>query len=283
MPAAIIDGQGIAAAIQEDLATEARELRRHGIVPGLAVVLVGEDPASQIYVRRKLEIARKLGIESRDCLFPASAPEQAVLDCVAALNADPGVHGILVQSPVPLPLDERKILNAVDPRKDVDGLHPLNMGGLMVGPIPMPPCTPAGCLELIRRAGVEPQGSEAVVVGRSDLVGKPVAMLLLHSNATVTICHSRTRDLAAVCRRADILVVAVGRPRMVTGEYVKPGAVIIDVGINRLDGKLVGDVDFASASEVAAAITPVPRGVGPMTITMLMRNTLTAARLAAAR
>jgi methylenetetrahydrofolate dehydrogenase (NADP+)/methenyltetrahydrofolate cyclohydrolase len=281
MAAKIIDGKAIAEQIQEELATEAADLRARGIEPGLDVVLIGGDPASQTYVRSKLRTAERLGIRSRDHLLPETTPQAEVMALIHRLNADPTVHGILVQCPVPKPLDERAILNAVDPRKDVDGLHPFNAGALMHGGTPMPPCTPAGVMELLRRTGIDPQGKEAVVVGRSDLVGKPVALLLLHANATVTLCHSKTRDLPGVCRRADILVVAIGRAGMVDASYVTEGAVVIDVGINRVDGKVVGDVDFASVSEKAAAITPVPRGVGPMTITMLMKNTLTAARMAA--
>ena len=281
MAACLIDGKAVAAQIQEELAVEAADLRARGVHPGLAVVLVGDDPASQTYVRNKLRTAERLGIHSRDHLLPASTPQAEIMELVARLNADPSVHGILVQSPLPAPLDERAVMNAIDPRKDVDGLHPYNSGALLVSGTPMPPCTPSGVMELLRRAGVELSGKEAVVVGRSDLVGKPVAVMLLHQNTPVTLCHSRTRDLPAVCRRADVLVVAVGRPRMVTEEYVKEGAVVIDVGINRVDGKLVGDVDFEPVSARAAAITPVPGGVGPMTITMLMKNTLTAARLSA--
>jgi methylenetetrahydrofolate dehydrogenase (NADP+)/methenyltetrahydrofolate cyclohydrolase len=280
--ARIVDGRQIAAEIQEELAREAAALRNRGVHPALAVVLVGDDPASHSYVRSKLRTAERLGIRSLDHLLPASAPQREVLGLVARLNADPAVHGILVQSPLPAPLDERAVLNAVDPRKDVDGLHPYNAGCLLIGDTPMPPCTPSGIMELLRRSGVDPLGKEAVVVGRSDLVGKPAALLLLHAHATVTLCHSRTRDLPGVCRRADILVVAIGRPRMVTAEYVREGAVVIDVGMNRVDGVLCGDVDFDAVADRAAAITPVPGGVGPMTITMLMRNTLTAARLQSA-
>lgn len=280
MAAEIIDGQRISKEILEEVRVETEALKSQGVHPGLAVVLVGEDPASQIYVRKKLEIAHGLGIHSEDHILPASISQEELHGVISRLNADPKIHGILVQSPVPPPLNERAALNAVDPRKDVDGLHPLNAGALMHGGTPMPPCTPAGCLEMLRRTGVDPSGKEAVIVGRSDLVGKPVAMLLLHANATVTLCHSRTRDLPAVCRRADILVVAIGRPRMIDASYVKEGAVVIDVGINRVDGKVVGDVDMASVSEKAAALSPVPRGVGPMTISILMKNTLTAARMA---
>jgi methylenetetrahydrofolate dehydrogenase (NADP+)/methenyltetrahydrofolate cyclohydrolase len=284
MAAALIDGKQVAAEMQELLAAEAAALRDGGIQPCLAVVLVGDDPASHTYVRSKIRTAARLGIDSRDHILPAATPREDVIELVRGLSADPKVHGILIQSPVPEPHRFREVLDAVDPRKDVDGLHPYNMGRLMAGPIAMPPCTPAGILELIRRAGVEPRGKEAVVVGRSDLVGKPVALLLLHAHATVTVCHSRTTDLPGVCRRADILVVAIGRAEMVGPEYVKPGALVIDVGINRRQdvdagtSSLVGDVAFEAVREQSGAITPVPGGVGPMTITMLMRNTLTAAR-----
>jgi methylenetetrahydrofolate dehydrogenase (NADP+)/methenyltetrahydrofolate cyclohydrolase len=279
MAAQIIDGKAIAEQIQEELAAEAAALRAGGVEPGLEVVLIGDDPASHTYVNNKLRTAERLGIRTKDHVLSAETPQAEVEDLIRRLNADPAVHGILVQCPVPKPLDERRILNTIDPRKDVDGLHPRNVGDLWISGTPMLPCTPAGILELLRRAEVELPGKEVVVIGRSNLVGKPVAALLLHENATVTLCHSRTRDLPAVCRRADILIVAIGRPRMVTADYVSEGAVVIDVGINRVEGKLVGDVDFEPVAEKASAITPVPGGVGPMTQTMLMRNTLTAARL----
>jgi methylenetetrahydrofolate dehydrogenase (NADP+)/methenyltetrahydrofolate cyclohydrolase len=279
VPATIIDGKRIAAEMQTELAAEAAAMREQGVTPTLAVVLVGEDPASQTYVASKLKTAERLGIASRDFILPADTP-QAELEALAArLSADPSVHGILVQSPLPEGRDYRAVLDQVDPRKDVDCLHYYNAGRLMMRGVPMPPCTPAGVMELLRRTGVEMRGKEAVVVGRSDLVGKPVAMLLLHENATVTLCHSRTADLPGVCRRADILVVAIGRAKMVTAEFVKPGAAVMDVGINRVGKKLIGDVDYDAVLPIAGAITPVPGGVGPMTITMLMKNTLTAARL----
>lgn len=279
MSAVLIDGKAISAQIQDELVSEVAALRAEGIQPLLAVVLVGENPASQTYVRNKLRTAERLGIESRDHVLPAETSEADLLALVRGLNEDPAVHGILVQLPLPDHINSRLVLETIDPRKDVDGFHPFNIGSLLVGGTAMPPCTPAGIMELIRRSGVSLSGKEAVVVGRSNIVGKPVALLLLQENATVTVCHSRTRDLAEVCRRADVLVVAIGRGRMITGEHVKPGAVVIDVGMNRDEnGKLVGDVDFESASARASAITPVPGGVGPMTITMLMKNTLTAAR-----
>jgi methylenetetrahydrofolate dehydrogenase (NADP+)/methenyltetrahydrofolate cyclohydrolase len=280
MAAELIDGTRIAREIQESLKAEAAALRARGVEPSLAVVLAGDDPASHTYVRSKIKIAKRLGIRSVDHFLPASVPEQELMALVRSLNEDPTVHGILVQLPLPAQIDSRAVLVAVDPRKDVDGFHPFNVGLLASSGCAMPPCTPSGILELLRRSGVELAGKEAVVVGRSNIVGKPVSMLLLAENATVTVCHSRTRDLPAVCRRADVLVVAIGRPRMITAECVKEGAVVIDVGVNRLeDGTLVGDVDFEPVREKAAAITPVPGGVGPMTKAMLMRNTLTAARL----
>jgi methylenetetrahydrofolate dehydrogenase (NADP+)/methenyltetrahydrofolate cyclohydrolase len=278
MPATIIDGKKIAAELQLALRGEAARLRAAGVTPSLAVVLVGEDPASQIYVRGKKRVAQDLGIEARDYLLPAAIPQSELLHLIEQLNADPSVHGILVQTPLPAGIDERAVLEQVAAAKDVDGLHPLNLGKLVVGPIAMPPCTPAGVMELFRRTGVTLVGKEAVMVGRSELVGKPLALLMLHEHATVTLCHSRTRDLPAVCRRAEVLVVAVGRPALITAEYLRPGAVVIDVGMNRLPDRLVGDVDFEAARAIAGAITPVPGGVGPMTITMLMKNTLTAAR-----
>jgi methylenetetrahydrofolate dehydrogenase (NADP+)/methenyltetrahydrofolate cyclohydrolase len=278
--ATVIDGTAIAATIRDELAEEAQRLRDAGVQPGLAVVLVGDDPASHSYVRSKLRTAEKLGIHSEDHVLPQSASQEEVLEVVARLNADPAVHGILVQAPLPSQINMQAVVEAVDPRKDVDGFHPFNVGALTYGYAPMPPCTPAGVIQLLKRSGVELVGKEAVVLGRSMLVGKPVSMLLLAENATVTLCHSRTRNLPEVCRRAEILVVAIGKPRMVTAEYVREGAAVIDVGINRVEGKLCGDVDFDSASTRAGLITSVPGGVGPMTITMLMKNTLTAARLA---
>lgn len=278
MAATIIDGKAVAAELQECLAREAAELRERGVQPGLAVVLVGEDPASQTYVRSKLRTAERLGIRSIDHFPPAGISQEELLALVHQLNADPSVHGILVQLPLPKHINSRAVLEAIDPRKDVDGFHPYNIGSLLIGGTLLPPCTPAGIMELIGRSGIELTGKEAVVVGRSNIVGKPVSLMLLAANATVTVCHSRTHDLAAVCRRADVLVAAVGQPRLITADFVKEGAIVIDVGTNRVDGKLVGDVDFDAVREKAAAITPVPGGVGPMTITMLMKNTLASAR-----
>ncbi|MCJ1903422.1 bifunctional methylenetetrahydrofolate dehydrogenase/methenyltetrahydrofolate cyclohydrolase FolD, partial [Paracoccus versutus] len=252
----------------------------HGLVPGLAVVLVGEDPASQVYVRNKAVQTREAGMASFEHRLAAETPQAALLALVARLNADPAVHGILVQLPLPAHMDAGAVIAAIDPRKDVDGFHALNVGLLGTGQKALVPCTPSGCLMLLRETLGDLSGLEAVVVGRSNIVGKPMAQLLLAENCTVTIAHSRTRELVAVCRRADILVAAVGRARMIRGEWIKPGATVIDVGINRIEeegqSRLVGDVDFAGAAQVAGAITPVPGGVGPMTIACLLANTLVA-------
>jgi methylenetetrahydrofolate dehydrogenase (NADP+)/methenyltetrahydrofolate cyclohydrolase len=290
--ARLIDGKKVAAAVIERV-KEARDrlVSELAVKPGLAVVLVGEDPASRVYVRNKSLKAEECGFHSEQHTLPADTPEADLLALVRMLNADPAVHGILVQLPLPEHIDETNVLLAIDPDKDVDGFHPINVGRLAAGALDqaLVPCTPAGCVILAKQALGSLSGLEAVVVGRSNIVGKPVAQLLLKENCTVTICHSRTRDLPAVCRRGDILVAAVGRAEMVKGDWVKPGACVIDVGINRVSdlatgkGRLVGDVDFASASQVAGAITPVPGGVGPMTIAMLMANTATAAARAAGR
>jgi methylenetetrahydrofolate dehydrogenase (NADP+) / methenyltetrahydrofolate cyclohydrolase len=274
----IIDGKAIAEAVRADLKRDvAAFVERTGHAPGLVTILVGEDPASQVYVRNKVKATGEAGMRSFHEPMDADSTQEAVEAMVARYNADDRVDGILVQSPLPPGLDFKRVLERIDPAKDVDGFHPLNVGRLVAGQPGLVACTPAGVLELLDRSGVALEGAEAVVVGRSDIVGKPVALLLLHRNATVTICHSRTRDLADVVRRADVVVAAVGRPRMITGDMVKPGATVIDVGVNRTDEGLVGDVDFASAEPVAGAITPVPGGVGPMTLAMLMRNTLAAA------
>lgn len=278
MAAQIIDGKGIAAEIREGLKERCAQLSAKGVTPGLAVVLVGEDPASQIYVRNKERACAQVGIESISVRLPATVSQQTLEDEIHRLNADPAVDGILVQLPLPEGLDEGRVLALLNPAKDVDGFHVQSMGALVTGADGFVPCTPKGCMELIRRTGVPLSGKEAVVVGRSNIVGKPMALLLLRESATVTVCHSRTADLAAHTRRADVLVAAVGRPRMITGDMIKPGAVVIDVGINRLeDGKVVGDVDFDNAKEVAGSITPVPGGVGPMTIAMLLQNTIDSA------
>lgn len=282
MAATIIDGKAVAREMEEEMRAEVEALTASGTRPGLAVVLVGEDPASKVYVGMKQKACERLGITSFEYKLPEETPEEDLLALVNKLNASTEVHGILVQLPLPKHIDTKKILLAIDPAKDVDGFHPLNVGSLFVDESPLPPCTPAGVMELLKRAGVELKGKTAVVVGRSNIVGKPVAIMLLKEHATVTICHSRTTDLPGVCRTADVLVAAVGKPEMVKGDWVKPGAVVIDVGVNRLEnGKLVGDVEFAGASERASAITPVPGGVGPMTIAMLMKNTISAAKAAA--
>jgi methylenetetrahydrofolate dehydrogenase (NADP+)/methenyltetrahydrofolate cyclohydrolase len=277
MSGRIIDGKKIAAEIREEVRQQVLKLQQEtGSVPGLAAVLVGDDPASATYVRTKTRACQEAGITSRQLTPPADISEPALLQIIQGLNHDPAIHGILVQLPLPKHLDERAVLEAVDARKDVDGFTFANIGRLVENRPQFVPCTPAGIIELLDREGVEIKGQHSVVVGRSEIVGKPVALLLLHRHATVTICHSRTADLAAETRRADILVAAVGRPRLITGAMLKPGVVVIDVGINRVQGKLVGDVDFESAVQVAACITPVPGGVGPMTVALLLRNTLLA-------
>jgi len=280
--ATIIDGKAFAAKVRGQVAEHVARLKaEHGITPGLAVVLVGEDPASQVYVRSKGKQTVEAGMNSFERKLPVETSEADLLAVVQALNADPAVHGILVQLPLPGHMNSDLVINAIDPAKDVDGFHISNVGLLGTGQKSMVPCTPLGCLMLLRDHLGSLSGLNAVVVGRSNIVGKPMAQLLLGDSCTVTIAHSRTKDLAAVCRSADILVAAVGRAEMIPGDWVKPGATVIDVGINRIerDGKtkLVGDVDFASAVEVAGAITPVPGGVGPMTIACLLANTLTAA------
>ena len=280
MAAEIIDGKAIAADVRAEVRREVEAHReRFGEAPGLATVLVGDDPASKIYVSGKHRASEEVGIRSVAHDLPADTTQDDLLELVEDLNDDDAVNGYIVQLPLPDHLDPGRVIAAVDPRKDVDGLTPTNAGLLVQGHDALVSATPLGVMELLRRAGAVLEGAEAVVVGRSDLVGRPVASLLLAENATVTICHSRTRDLAAVCRRGDVLVAAVGRPRLVTGEMVKSGATVIDVGTTRTDDGLVGDVDFESAAERARAITPVPGGVGPMTIAMLLRNTLKAARL----
>jgi methylenetetrahydrofolate dehydrogenase (NADP+)/methenyltetrahydrofolate cyclohydrolase len=284
MTATLIDGKAFAARVRARVADEVAALKTaHGIVPGLAVVLVGEDPASQVYVRNKGKQTVEVGMESFEHRLDAATPEAEVLALVARLNADPAVHGVLVQLPLPPHCDADKIINAIDPAKDVDGFHISNVGLLATGQKALVPCTPLGCLMMLREHHGDLSGLEAVVVGRSNIVGKPMAQLLLGESCTVTVAHSRTRDLGEVCRRADILVAAVGRPEMIPGDWVKPGATVIDVGINRVphpeaEGKtrLVGDVAFESAKAVAGAITPVPGGVGPMTIACLLANTVTA-------
>ncbi len=269
----------LAESFQHDLAGEAAKLRAGGVTPGLAVIIVGENPASQVYVKRKRLTCEKIGIASFAHDLPATTTTKHLLHLIAELNTRREVHGILVQLPLPSHIDEATILAAIDPAKDVDGFHPINAGKLLIGEPCLRPCTPSGVMALIDSLNTELRGLNAVVVGRSTIVGKPVALMLLERHATVTICHSRTENLDEHVRRADVVVAAVGRPRMIKGEWIKPGAIVIDVGINRLeDGTLVGDVDFATASAVACAITPVPGGVGPMTIAMLMSNTIKAAK-----
>lgn len=274
MTARIIDGKAVAAAVEQEVASA---ISRLAFSPGLVAVRVGSDPASEIYVRNKAKKARELGLAGTELVHPESMSEAELLAEVARLNADDSVDGILVQLPLPKQIDPQKVIDAIDPAKDVDGFHPINVGLLHLGREALVPCTPAGAIRLIDSTGESIEGKHAVVIGRSDIVGKPVASLLLQRNATVTICHSRTRELGAIAREADILVAAIGKARFVTAEMIKPGAIVIDVGINRLDGKLAGDVDFAAAKEIAGWITPVPGGVGPMTIAMLMKNTVTAA------
>ena len=279
MPAKIISGKELAARIKQQAAQQAAQLKAQGITPCLAVMLVGDDPASGVYVRGKQKDCEECGIASRLVRLPQNAGQAQVLEQLAALADDPGVHGILVQLPLPGHIDEQAVIAAIPPEKDVDGFTPVNVGRMTIGQPCFLPCTPAGCMEMLRAAGQPIEGKRAVVVGRSNIVGKPAALLLLGQNATVTVCHSRTRDLARLCAEADILVAAVGRPRFITGDMVKPGATVIDVGINRgADGKLCGDVDFEAASQKAAFITPVPGGVGLMTRAMLLCNTLQAAR-----
>lgn len=282
MSAQIIDGKALAAAVKQEAAAGVAALKAQGVAPCLAVILVGEDPASQVYVRGKINDCAECGILSRSIRLPATATQAELLAQVAALAADDTVHGILVQLPLPAQIDERAVIDAIPPQKDVDGFSPVNVGRLQAGEPCFQPCTPAGCIRMIESTGTNIAGKHAVVIGRSNIVGKPAAMLLLAQNATVTVCHSKTQNLAQLCAGADILVAAVGRAWFVTGDMVKPGAVVIDVGINRgADGKLHGDVDFAAAAQKAAWITPVPGGVGPMTRAMLMHNTVLAARRAA--
>ena len=305
MVARLIDGTRLGREIREEVRDEVRKLKLNGTNPGLAAVLVGDNPASQVYVRSKIRACGELGIHSEEIRLPVTTTTSQLVEKIAALNADEKIDGILVQLPLPGQILEALALQAISPEKDVDGLHPMNAGNLALGRPSLRPCTPAGVMEILRREGLSLAGTQVAIVGRSNLVGKPQALLLLQEHATVTICHSRTKQLAEVCRRADVLVVAVGRPGMITGEFIKPGAVVIDVGINRLSGEalkkhltldpslndqyeknrkegkeyvLAGDVNFLSAAQVASAITPVPGGVGPLTIAMLMKNTVQAAR-----
>lgn len=276
----IIDGKAVSAQVKENIKAEAAELKAKGIEIGLAVVIVGDDPASQVYVRNKEKACEYVGFNSYKYALPTETTEEELLALVDKLNNDDNVDGILVQLPLPKHLDDKLIINNIRPDKDVDAFHPVNVGKIMIGDYSFLPCTPAGVMELIHSTGVVVSGKKCVVVGRSNIVGKPMAMLLLHESGTVTICHSKTQDLKEVCSQADILVAAVGRPKMITADYVKEGAVVIDVGMDRDEnGKLCGDVDFEDCKEKAGYITPVPGGVGPMTIAMLMKNTLTAGKL----
>ena len=279
--ARILSGKEFAARIKEDAARGVAELKAEGVLPRLAVIIVGSDPASEVYVRNKQRTCEELGIRSDHMALPAETTKEELLACIEELNVDPEVHGILVQLPLPAQIaeDEEEILSHIDPRKDVDGFHPVNVGHLVLGAPGLRPCTPAGCIRMLDYAGIPIEGAHAVIIGRSNIVGKPMAHLLLERNATVTICHSRTQNLAAIARTADILVAAVGRPRFVTADMVKEGATVIDVGINRIAPKqLVGDVDFDAAAAVAGAITPVPGGVGLLTVAMLMENVVQAAK-----
>ncbi len=274
----LIDGKIISAAVKEHIKAEVAELNSKGITVGLAVIIVGDDPASKIYVANKKKACEALGIISEEYALPTETSEEELLALVDRLNKDPKINGILCQLPLPRHLDEKLIINSILPEKDVDAFHPANVGRIMIGDYDFVPCTPAGIMEMLKYEGIDPEGKSCVVIGRSNIVGKPMAMLLLHKNGTVTVCHSKTQNLAEICRGADILVAAVGKAKFVTADMVKPGAVVIDVGMNRVDGKLYGDVDFEAVKDKVSAITPVPGGVGPMTIAMLMQNTLTAAR-----
>lgn len=276
----ILNGKEVSQRVKEELRTEVESLQAKGIHPGLAVIIVGDDPASRVYVNNKKKACAEIGVYSEEHALPAETTEEELLSLIRTLNGRDEISGILCQLPLPKHICEETVLLAIDPKKDVDAFHPVNVGKIMIGDYDFLPCTPAGVMELIRESGINPAGKECVVVGRSNIVGKPQAMLLLHANGTVTICHSRTKNLAEVTRRADILVAAVGRANFITADMVKDGAVVIDVGMNRNEeGKLCGDVDFENVKDKCAAITPVPGGVGPMTIAMLMKNTVKAAQL----
>lgn len=278
MSAVIIDGKAVAAKVRGEIKEETVKLKEKGITPGLAVVIVGEDPASKVYVKNKKLACEDVGFYSEEYALPENTTQEELLNLVEKLNNKKDIHGILVQAPLPRELDFKSVTEKISPSKDVDAFHPYNVGKIMIGDFEFLPCTPAGVMELIHSAGISVEGKECVVIGRSNIVGKPQAMLLIKENGTVTICHSRTKDLKEVTKRADVLVAAIGKGEFITGDMIKPGAVVIDVGMNRnADGKLVGDVEFKSASEIAGYITPVPGGVGPMTITMLLKNTLKAA------
>ncbi|WHH58995.1 bifunctional methylenetetrahydrofolate dehydrogenase/methenyltetrahydrofolate cyclohydrolase FolD [Petroclostridium sp. X23] len=281
MPAKVLSGKLLSARIKDELKHEVAQLESKGITPGLAVVIVGNDPASRVYVNSKKKACEEIGIYSEEYALPEDATQMDLVNLITSLNQKKDIDGILVQLPLPKHINEEEVINTINPKKDVDAFHPVNVGKIMIGNYDFLPCTPAGVMELIKESGIEIAGKECVVVGRSNIVGKPQSMLLLHEHGTVTICHSRTKNIKEVCRKADILVAAVGKANFITADMVKPGAVVIDVGINRLEDtkKLVGDVDFDNVAEIAGAITPVPGGVGPMTIAMLMRNTVKAVQL----
>lgn len=275
-----IDGKAISASVKEQVREETELLKQQGIIPGLAVVLVGNDPASRTYVNNKEKACAKAGIYSEEYALPESTTQASLMELVRTLNAKKEINGILVQLPLPNGLDERAVIEAIDPKKDVDAFHPSNVGRILIGNYQLPPCTPAGIMELLHRQNISVEGKHCVVIGRSNIVGKPMAMLLLHENGTVTICHSHTKNLKEICKSADILVAAVGKPKFVTADMVKPGAAVIDVGMDRDEnGKLCGDVDYTAVEPIASYLTPVPGGVGPMTIAMLLKNTITAAKI----
>ena len=278
--AIIIDGKAVSAATREAIKNEVAELKEKGVTPGLAVIIVGDDPASRVYVNNKKKACADLGMLSEEYALPAETTNEELLGLINELNGRKDINGILCQLPLPRHLDEKAVINAIAPEKDVDAFHPVNVGGIMTGDYSFLPCTPAGVMQMLKHYDIQTAGKHCVVIGRSNIVGKPMAMLMLHANATVTICHSRTVNLAEECKRADILIAAVGKPKFVTPDMVKEGAVVIDVGMDRDEnGKLCGDVDFDAVEPICGAISPVPGGVGPMTISMLMRNTLTAAKL----
>jgi methylenetetrahydrofolate dehydrogenase (NADP+)/methenyltetrahydrofolate cyclohydrolase len=278
--AMILDGKFFAKEIRKEVAKEVAALQKEGITPGLAVIIVGEDPASKVYVKRKHEACAAVGIQSVVIPLPENVTEEELLAEIAKLNGDNNINGILVQLPLPKHINTDKVIDQINPDKDVDGFHPLNVGDLVIGRNRLVPCTPYGCIKMLELAGIDPQGKRAVVIGRSNIVGKPIFQLLLQKNATVTVAHSKTRQLPEICREADILVAAIGKPGFVTKDFIKPGAVVIDVGINRVDGgKIVGDVAFEECKDIAGAITPVPGGVGQLTIVMLLHNTIAATRI----
>jgi len=282
--AQIISGKEVSARVKAEIAKETEVLKAAGITPGLAVIIVGDDPASKVYVKNKKLACEAVGFKSEEYALSEETTQEELLALVKELNSRNDIDGILCQMPLPKHLDEQSVIDTIDPKKDVDAFHPSNVGKIMIGDYNFLPCTPAGIMELIKETNIEVSGKECVVVGRSNIVGKPMAMLLLHKSGTVTVCHSKTKNLKDVCKRADILVVAIGKAKFVTADMIKPGAVVIDVGMNRdQDGKLCGDVDFEEVSQVAGAVTPVPGGVGPMTIAMLMKNTLTSAKLRESR